>query len=83
MEPLKEREVHAAFEACTHYDWLYDLLCEYCREVVMVNPADIALIVRSQRKTDKLDAQKLAEGARRGDLPAVSCQRYRHQGSLF
>lgn len=71
LQPFKERRVRAVFEACAHYDWLYDLLCEYCVEVVMINPADFALIARSQRKTDKIDAQKLAEGLRRGDLPAV------------
>ena len=48
--------------------WLYDLLKEYCGEVVVIDPAQFAIISKSQRKTDKIDAQKLAEGLRRGDL---------------
>jgi len=71
LEPLRGERLHACFEASPHYDWRYDLLAQFCSEVVMVNPADFAVISRSQRKTDKIDAQKLAEGLRRGDLPAV------------
>ena len=63
--------IRAVFEIGAHYDWLYDLLKEYCAEVSVVDPAQFAVISRSQRKTDKIDAQKLAEGLRRGDLPLV------------
>jgi transposase len=63
--------IHAVFEIGAHYDWLYDLLKEYCAEVSVIDPAQFAVISRSQRKTDKIDAQKLAEGLRRGDLPLV------------
>jgi transposase len=63
--------VRACFEVGPHYEWLYDLLMEYCLEVEVVNPADFVLISRSQRKTDKIDAQKLAEGLHRGDLPSI------------
>ena len=64
-------QIHAAFEIGAHYDWLYDLLKEYCVEVAVIDPAQFAIISRSQRKTDKIDAQKIAEGLRRGDLPLV------------
>jgi len=63
--------IRAVFEIGAHYDWLYDLLKEYCEEVSVIDPAQFAIISRSQRKTDKIDAQKLAEGLRRGDLPLV------------
>lgn len=63
--------IHAVFEIGAHYDWLYDLLKEHCQEVCVIDPAQFAIISRSQRKTDKIDAQKLAEGLRRGDLPLV------------
>lgn len=63
--------VRAVFEIGAHYDWLYDLLKEYCAEVAVIDPAQFAIISKSQRKTDKIDAQKLAEGLRRGDLPLV------------
>lgn len=67
----KAYEIRACFEVGPHYEWLYDLLMEYCLDVEVINPADFAVICRSQRKTDKIDAQKLAEGLRRGDLPSV------------
>jgi transposase len=51
--------------------WLHDLLTEYCCEVAVIDPAQFAVICKSQRKTDKIDAQKIAEGLRRGDLPLV------------
>jgi transposase len=63
--------IHAAFEIGAHYDWLYDLLTEYCAEVTVIEPSHFAVISKSQRKTDKIDAQKIAEGIRRGDLPDV------------
>jgi transposase len=71
MRGLQDFEVHAAFEIGAHYDWLYDLLKEYCCEVAVIDPAQFAIISKSQRKTDKIDAQKIAEGLRRGDLPIV------------
>ena len=72
LAPLRERfSIQAAFEAGAHYDWLYDLLKEFCAEVAVIDPAQFAVISKSQRKTDKIDAQKIAEGVRRGDLPRV------------
>jgi len=70
-ELSRRYEVHVAYEACPHYEWLHEVLSRYCGRVVMVNPADFAVISKSQKKTDKYDAQKLAEGVRRGDLPEV------------
>jgi transposase len=64
-------EIHAAFEVGPHYEWLYDLLAEYCASVEVINAADFAVICKSHKKTDKNDAQKLAEGILRGDLPAI------------
>jgi len=65
------RPVKAAFEIGPHYEWLYDLLSEFCEEVQVVNALDFSILSKSQRKTDKIDAQKLAEGLWRGDLPLV------------
>jgi transposase len=64
-------EIHAAFEAGPQYEWLHDLLGEYCVQVTMVDPMQFAMITRSMKKTDRTDAQRLAEGVRRGDLPKV------------
>jgi transposase len=71
LRSLKGYSIHAAFEIGAHYDWLHDLLTEYCCEVAVIDPAQFAVICKSQRKTDKIDAQKIAEGLRRGDLPLV------------
>jgi transposase len=67
----KRFEVHVAYEACPHYEWLHEVLSKYSRKVVMVNPAAFGVISKSQKKTDKYDARKLAQGLRRGDLPDV------------
>ena len=72
LASLCERHVlHLAFEVGPHYDWMYDLFKELCAEVVVVNPAAFGVIAKSQKKTDKVDARKLAEGLLRGDLPDV------------
>ena len=68
---FKDVELHACFEIGTHYEWMYDLLRKFSADVQVVNPEAFALIARSQKKTDKIDCQKLAEGLRRGDLPLV------------
>jgi len=64
-------EVHAAFEIGAHYEWMFDLLSACCAKVEVVNTARFALISQSQKKTDKVDAEKLAQGLWRGDLPLV------------
>jgi len=63
--------VQAGFEVGAHYDWMFDLLKAHGAEVFVIEPAQFAIISKSQRKTDKIDAQKIAEGVRRGDLPLV------------
>lgn len=67
----KGYNIRAGFEIGAQYGWIYDLLREYCGEVFVIDPGQFAIIAKSQRKTDKIDAQKIAEGVRRGDLPLV------------
>jgi len=67
----KGYNIRAGFEIGSQYGWIYDLLREFCSEVFVIDPAQFAIISKSQRKTDKIDAQKIAEGVRRGDLPLV------------
>ena len=64
-------EIHAAFEVGPHYEWMFDLLMEYCVQVEVVNTGKFVVICQSQKKTDAIDAQKLAEGIWRDDLPSV------------
>lgn len=63
--------LHAAFEVGAQYDWLYDLLREYCVDVQVINAEAFAIVSQSQKKTDKIDALKIAEGIWRNDLPTV------------
>ena len=49
------------FEAGGGYGPLYEKLTGVARRVVMAHPAGLALIWRSKRKNDRVDAQKLAK----------------------
>ena len=64
-------EIHAAFEVCTNYGWLYDLLKKYCVEVVVIDPGSFSPR-KSHKKTDKVDVAKITAGLWRGDLPAIT-----------
>jgi transposase len=53
-----------ALEVGTHSPWVSRLLRELGHEVLVANPRQVALIFRTHRKTDRLDAQNLARLAR-------------------
>jgi transposase len=53
-----------AIEAGTHSPWVSRLLAELGHEVIVANPRQVALIYRSKRKSDRLDAVTLARLAR-------------------
>jgi transposase len=59
-----ERPMRVAIEVGTHSPWVSRLLEECGHEVLVANPRKTRLIYGSGRKTDKLDAQKLARLAR-------------------
>jgi len=65
-------EIHAAFEVGTNYGWLYDLLKQYCVEVVVIDTATFAAQTKSHKKTDRIDVAKIATGLWRGDLPGIT-----------
>ncbi len=71
MDLSSRFKTQAAFEIGPHYEWLFDLLMEYCFDVQVINPSDFALINRSVKKTDKIDSIKIAKALHRGDLPTV------------
>ena len=58
------------FEEGTWAAWLYDLLKPYVTQVTVCNPRKNALL-KSGNKSDRIDAQKLAELLRNGSLSAV------------
>jgi len=53
-----------AIEAGCHSPWVSRLLAEMGHEVIVANPRQVALIAQNQRKTDRLDALRLARLAR-------------------
>jgi transposase len=59
-----ERPLKIAIEIGTHSPWVSRLLTECGHEVLVANPRKTRLIYGERRKTDKLDAQKLARLAR-------------------
>ena len=58
------------FEEGTWAAWLYDLLKPHVTEVLVCNPGKIPLLKQGS-KSDKIDAQKLAERLRLHDLKPV------------
>jgi transposase len=59
-----EQPLHVAIEVGTHSPWASRLLAECGHEVLIANPRKTRLIHGERRKTDKLDAEKLARLAR-------------------
>jgi transposase len=59
-----ERPTRVAIEVGTHSPWVSRLLTECGHEVLIANPRKTRLIYGERRKTDKLDAHKLARLAR-------------------
>jgi len=53
-----------AIEAGCHSPWVSRLLADIGHEVIVANPRQVALIAKNQRKTDRLDALRLARLAR-------------------
>ena len=59
-EQLRE-PLEVVFEATGGYGPLHERLSKVAKRVVMAHPAALALIWKSKRKNDKVDAQKLAK----------------------
>lgn len=53
-----------ALEAGTHSGWVSRLLQELGHEVIVANPRDVVGIIRSNNKSDRVDAEKLARYVR-------------------
>jgi transposase len=61
---FEEHLTKIAIEVGTHSPWVSRVLEECSQEVLVANPRKTRLIYGQKRKTDKLDAQKLARLAR-------------------
>ena len=62
-------EYRVVVEATSSYFWFVELLEPSAAEVVLANPSKLRVIAESTRKTDKLDAQVLAEFLTRDMIP--------------
>ena len=58
-----------AVEATAAYEWLLERVEQTADRIVLVHPRKMRIIAESRRKTDKLDAQILAEFLAAGELP--------------
>jgi transposase len=66
-----EAPFEVCFEASCGYGLLHDRLATLARRVVVANPGHLRLIFRSQRKHDRLDAERLAKLPYLGEVLAV------------
>jgi transposase len=62
-------DFHVVVEATASYEWLVELIEPLARKVVLANPKKLRVIAESTKKTDKLDAQVLAEFLARDMIP--------------
>jgi transposase len=59
----------AVVEATASYEWLVELIEPLAEKVVLAHPGKLRVIAESAKKTDKLDAQVLAEFLARDMIP--------------
>jgi transposase len=59
----------AVVEATASYEWLVELIEPLAEAVLLANPKKLRIIAESTKKTDKLDAQVLAEFLARDMIP--------------
>jgi transposase len=59
------------FEATCGYGYLYERLSEMAERVVVAHPGHLRLIFRSKRKSDRIDAQRLAKLLYLDEVPPV------------
>ena len=73
MEELRKvaEPFEICFEASCAYGYLYDQLQKIARRVVVAHPGQLRLIFRSKRKSDRVDAEKLAKLLFLGEVPAA------------
>src|SRR5437879_10050031 len=75
---------HLIVEATASYLWFVELLEPLAEKIVLANPKTLTVIAESTKKTDRLDAQVLADILARHIIPeAYMCPtRTRHHRAL-
>ena len=71
-------------EATASYEWFVKLVEPLAQRVVLAHPKKLRIIAESKRKSDKLDAQVLAEFLASDEIPLAyrPCPRVREQRAL-
>lgn len=65
-------QIHCVYEAGFSGFWLHDALRQHGIDCIVVNPADVPTTNKEHvRKTDRVDARKLARQLRNGDLAPI------------
>lgn len=59
------------YEASCGYGFLYDALAKVAAQVQVAHPGHLRLIFRSKKKTDRVDASKIAKLLFLGELPRI------------
>jgi transposase len=65
------RPFQAVVEATASYEWLFELIEPAADKLVLAHPAKLRVIAESVKKTDRLDAQVLAEFLARDMVPTA------------
>lgn len=63
--------LHLAYEVSGSSGYIYDELCAYVDRIAVCNPTKATWIFRTAKKTDRIDARKLAVLLSIGELPSV------------
>jgi transposase len=66
-----DRPFAVCFEASCGYGYLYEALSQMASRVVVAHPGRLRLIFRSSRKTDRVDAEKLAKLLYLDEVPSA------------
>jgi len=61
---------HGAMEATLFSGWIYDTLQPYATQLEMANPRELEAITKAKKKSDPIDARKMADLLRCDLLPA-------------
>jgi len=64
-------QLHLAYEVSGCSGYIHDQLCEYVDRIAVANPTKTTWIYRTAKKTDRIDARKLAVLLYMGELPTV------------
>jgi len=64
-------KLHLTFEVSGSSGWLYDGLVDYVDDLKISNPSKLTWIFRTAKKTDRIDARKMAVLLKVGELPTV------------